>query len=130
MRFVVGYDGSEVSKDALKLAAEYASPHKAKLYVVTSMKGGPEITREEFEGVERELEELEIQMREKGFDCQSLLLVRGNEPGEDLVNFAVEKEASLIFVGIKHRSKVGKLIFGSTAQYTILKSPCPVMTVK
>ena len=119
MKFVVGYDGSEVSKDALRLAAEYAVPHKARLYVITSMKGGPEVTREEFEGVEGELEELENRMKDKGFDCQSLLLVRGNDPGEDVVDFAVEKEANLIFVGVKRRSKVGKLIFGSTAQFII-----------
>ena len=56
--------------------------------------------------------------------------VRGLEPGEDLVRFAKEQNIDEILVGIKHRSKVGKFIFGSTAQYVILETPCPVLTVK
>jgi len=35
-----------------------------------------------------------------------------------------------IIVGVKRRSKVGKLLMGSTAQYVILQAPCPVVTVK
>jgi nucleotide-binding universal stress UspA family protein len=51
-------------------------------------------------------------------------------PGEDLVRFAVENDIDLIFVGIKKKSKAQKIILGSTAQYIILKAPCPVTTVK
>jgi nucleotide-binding universal stress UspA family protein len=36
----------------------------------------------------------------------------------------------LIFLGIVKKSKVGKLLFGSTAQYVILHAPCPVVTVQ
>jgi nucleotide-binding universal stress UspA family protein len=46
------------------------------------------------------------------------------------VQFAAEERAELIIVGIRRRSKVGKLLMGSTAQYIILKAPCPVLTVK
>ena len=35
-----------------------------------------------------------------------------------------------IIVGIVQKSKVGKLLFGSTAQYVILNASCPVVTVK
>jgi nucleotide-binding universal stress UspA family protein len=35
-----------------------------------------------------------------------------------------------IIIGVRRRSKVGKLLFGSTAQYVILKAPCPVVSVR
>ena len=57
-------------------------------------------------------------------------MIRGLSPGEDLVNFAKENEVDEIIVGVKRRSKVGKLILGSTAQYVILEASCPVVSVK
>jgi nucleotide-binding universal stress UspA family protein len=51
-------------------------------------------------------------------------------PGEDLVDFARENQADMVVVGVKRRSKMGKLLMGSTAQYVVLQAPCPVVTVK
>jgi nucleotide-binding universal stress UspA family protein len=51
-------------------------------------------------------------------------------PDEDLVAYAKEQGIDEIAIGIRKRSKVGKLIFGSTAQYLILNAPCPVITVR
>jgi nucleotide-binding universal stress UspA family protein len=51
-------------------------------------------------------------------------------PGEQLVQFAEDQEIDQIFLGIRRKSKVGKLLFGSTAQYVILHASCPVVTVK
>jgi len=56
--------------------------------------------------------------------------VRGLEAGEDLVQLAEDTGIAEIVIGIKRRSKVGKLLFGSTAQYLILHAPCPVLTIK
>ena len=56
--------------------------------------------------------------------------MRGNAPGEDIVSFANESRADLIVIGVKKRSKVGKLMFGSTAHYIILEADCPVLAVK
>ncbi|MGW8186758.1 MAG: universal stress protein, partial [Desulfobacterales bacterium] len=57
-------------------------------------------------------------------------LVRGLSPGEDLVQFAKENRIDEIIIGVRRRSKVGKLVFGSTAQFVILNAPCPVVSVK
>ena len=62
--------------------------------------------------------------------CETHLLIRGFEAGEDLVMFAEEQNAEEIIIGIKRRSKVGKFIFGSTAQIVILDAHCPVLSVK
>ena len=51
------------------------------------------------------------------------------EAGEKIVTIAKRNGVNLIFLGIRKRSKVGKLLFGSTAQYVILNAPCPVITL-
>jgi nucleotide-binding universal stress UspA family protein len=58
------------------------------------------------------------------------VLISDLEPGEDLVQFAEENKIDEIIIGIRKRSKVGKLMFGSTAQYVILNAPCPVVSIK
>jgi nucleotide-binding universal stress UspA family protein len=69
-------------------------------------------------------------MDQDGIRCETEQLVRGLTPGEDLVQFAEENEIDHIFVGIEKKSKTRKMLLGSTAQYIILKAPCPVTSVK
>ena len=130
MNILVGYDGSKVAGDALKLARKQAKAFDAKVFVVTSMVGGPEVTREEFERAEKDLEFAKTGFRKEEIPCEARLSVRGLEAGEDLVQFAEENNIDLIVVGIRRRSRVQKLVFGSNAQYVILEAPCPVLTVK
>lgn len=130
MKILVGFDGSRVSEAALKLAAEHARAFDAQILLVQSMVGGPEVPRIDFENTERELLSKKNQFREKKIACESLLSVRGLSPGEDLVRLAQEHQVDEIIVGVRRRSKVGKLVFGSTAQYVILNASCPVTTIK
>ncbi len=130
MKIMVGLDGSRVSEAALELAAAHAQAFDAQILLVQSMVGGPEVPEKDFENTERGLEYQKNQFKNKNIACESLLSVRGLEPGEDLVRLAKEEQVDEIIVGVKRRSKVGKLIFGSTAQYVILNAPCPVVTVK
>jgi nucleotide-binding universal stress UspA family protein len=130
MNILVGYDGSKVAGDALKVAREQAEAFNAKVFIVTSMVGGPEVSREEFEKAEKDLEFAKSTFRKEEIPCEARLSVRGLQPGEDLVQFAGENKIDLMVVGIRRRSRVQKLVFGSNAQYVILESPCPVLTVK
>lgn len=47
-----------------------------------------------------------------------------------LVDVATELDASVLVIGIKHRTATGKLLFGSTAQRILLDATCPVLAVK
>jgi nucleotide-binding universal stress UspA family protein len=84
----------------------------------------------EVKAVEDNLVEIQSFFKEKNIACETHLLVRGLEPGEDIVRFADENRVDEIIIGVRSRSKVGKLLFGSTAQVVILQASCPVVSVK
>ncbi len=130
MKILVGYDGSNSAREALHLAVKHAKAFGADVEVVTSMLRGGEGQREEIQDAEGGLAYAEELFKEKDLACNTHLLIRGLSPGEDIVQFAEEKKVDEIIMGVKRRSKVSKILMGSTAQYVILKAPCPVVTVK
>jgi nucleotide-binding universal stress UspA family protein len=130
VKILVGFDGSNVAGEAIELAIEHANAFKAEVIIVHSMVGGPEIPRKDFEDAENGLEYEKNRLLEKKIPCESILSVRGLEAGEDLVKLADENKVEEIIIGVRRRSKVGKLLFGSTAQYVILNAACPVVAVK
>lgn len=130
MKILVGYDGSNSAKEALSQARRHAKAFGASVHVVTSMARGTQAQHEEIEEAQKGLEYAQSLFQDDGIACETHLLIRGFTPGEDLVRFADENQVDEIVVGIKRRSKVGKLLMGSTAQFVILQATCPVVTVK
>ncbi len=82
------------------------------------------------EKAEQELNEIKKSFDKDKIPCNTHVSVRSLEPGEDIVTYAEENKIDEIIIGIQKTSKVGKLLFGSTAQYVILNAKCPVLTVK
>ena len=130
MKIMVGYDGSKDSKTALKVAITHAKAFTGKVVVVASMNRGTESETEAIKKMEEDLENVKSQVESQSTACETHLLIRGMTPGEDLVDYAQENSIDEIVIGIRRRSKVGKLVFGSNAQFVILHAPCPVTTVK
>ncbi len=131
MKFMVCYDGSKEAKKALELAREHAKVWGASLKVVNSIMREISLKRSFIEKKEHSLEN-EIKELLGGSDIpyKVELLIDTLQPEEQMVQFAIKERIDQIFVGIEKKSKVGKLVFGSTAQYMILKTPCPVVSVK
>lgn len=131
MNIMACYDQTPIAKDALRLAKTHAKAFNGKVYLVRSMEGGIDIPKRDFDNAENELKDLaETFFKEDGIACEPHLLVRGMTPGEDLIQFANEQKIDEIILGVRRRSKVGKLLFGSTAQYIILEASCPVVSIK
>lgn len=130
MKILVGYKGTNVGKDLLDIAVKHARAFNAEILVVTSMVGGEQSDQEEIIEAEKNLANAKGYFNDYGITVKTHLLVRGLEAGEDIVSFARENEVDEIVIGVRSRSKVGKLIFGSTAQVVILTAQCPVVTVK
>ena len=130
MKIMVCYDGSAEANKALKLSIKRAQDADAKVYLIHSMAGGQEVPKRDFLNAEHDLSRAQRLFDTGKIHCEPKLLVRGLSPGKDLVRFADEKKVDEIVIGIKKRSKVGKLFFGSTAQHVILYAACPVVTVR
>jgi nucleotide-binding universal stress UspA family protein len=129
-RIMIGYDGSNAGKEALSVAVEQTIAFRARLYIIRSLVGGSENKKEKIRKAETDLDWAESFAREKGVECETHLLVRGLRPGEDLIQFAEDHGIDEIVIGVRRRSNVGKVIFGSNARYIVMEAPCPVLTVK
>ena len=131
MKFMVCYDGSKEAKKALELVREHAKVWGATLEVVNSIMRDLALKRSFIEDKERALEnKIKAILGGSGISYKVELLIDTLRPEEQMVQYAEKEGIDQLFIGIKKKSKVGKLIFGSAAQYMILKAPCPVVTVK
>lgn len=52
------------------------------------------------------------------------------DPSDNVVQVAQRRDARLVVLGLRARTPVGKLVFGSTAQRILLDATCPVLSVK
>jgi nucleotide-binding universal stress UspA family protein len=130
MKILVGYRGLNVGKDLLELAAKHAKAFSAEVILITSLPGGDKTTSEHVYEAEEKLGKAKEFFNNLGITNETHLLVRGKTAGEDIVAFASDKGCDEILIGVKSRSKVGKILFGSTAQFVILNSDCPVISIK
>ena len=130
MKIMVCYDSSEPAKEALKVAKDHAKAFDASIEVVSTLAKGLEDEVGKIQAAEKELDYAKSFFDNAGIACNKHLLIHGLTSGEDLVQFSKDNKVDEIIIGIKKRSKVGKLVFGSTAQYVILETDCPVVTVK
>ena len=130
MKFLVGYNGSYEAEKALIEAQKHANAFDAAIHIMTSLEQSSTLDKAVIEKAESELEYLRTPFNIDDIPCETYVVVNYLTPGEDLVQFAIDNRMDEIYIGIKKRSKVGKLVFGSTAQYVILNAPCPVVAVK
>ena len=130
MKILIGYDGSKAAEKALELARDHANAFNAEVYLLTSLEQGPKLQKDDIEEAEDKLENLKRPFNSDSIPCETDVVVSYLSAGEVLVDFIEENEIDEIFIGIKKRSKVEKIVFGSNAQYVILHAPCPVVAVK
>jgi nucleotide-binding universal stress UspA family protein len=132
MKIMVCYNGMNAAQRALDYARKRAKENDAELWVVCSLhaeSGTAHLYGEEIEQAKESLKAASASLTPDKISHQTRLLQRGLTAGEDLVRFAKENEMDEVVVGIRNRSRVGKLLLGSVAQYVILESPCPVVSV-
>lgn len=131
LNILVGYDASKAAGEALRLAVRHARAFGGRLEVVTSIQRSHALDHQGVQIAEKKLADQMIGFFEDNdVTFETNVLISSRSPGENLVWYSQTKQVDVIFIGLKRRSKVGKLVFGSTAQYVILNAPCPVVTTR
>lgn len=118
----------EGDKSLLPLAAKHAEAFEGEVLVVTALVDEDCKDQKKINEAEKQLEYAKQFFDDKSIACKTNLIARGGTKAESLLEYANEKLVDEIIIGVKKRSKVGKLVFGSTAQYVILSASCPVVT--
>ncbi|MEE2037447.1 universal stress protein [Nocardiopsis sp. CT-R113] len=76
-----------------------------------------------------EIQELVERARGAGVRARSVRLTDADAAAA-LLELTEEVDAGLLVIGVRHRSAIGKLLMGSTAQRLLLEAACPVLAVK
>jgi nucleotide-binding universal stress UspA family protein len=129
MKIVVGYVMTDESRAALEWAIAQTQRGDTEVIVVHSIRGGGSIEAEQAEVLtyRAELDAIEKRLTEAGIPHVVRRLIRGLTPAEDLAQVAKEEQADLIAIGLRQRSRTGKLLMGSDAMEILLMAECPVV---
>lgn len=124
---VVAYSADRYGEAALTHAADLARKERARLVVVNATLGTKLVD-------DRFAHDADITVLQDELAAEGLEVVVRHDVVDDVADAVVaaadEEQATLIVVGIRHRTPVGKLLLGSVAQRIILEAHCPVLAVK
>ena len=128
MTILVAYVPRPEGRAALDNGIEIATRRQERLVVVNASPGGKEdetvlVDGYEGERVEERLAQLPIQAEFKQF-------VRGRSTLDEIEALVTELNVSVLVIGLRKRTAVGKLLLGSMAQEILMTIPCPILAVK
>lgn len=140
MSVIVGHSKGPEAAAALERAAKEAELRSLPLHIVEHVvldtpAGATQATQQGryLESTEAELERVAARFRSTGLEVHTHVLTTHDGDAsfaDDVVALADELGATLIVVGIRKRSRVGKLVLGSRAQDVLLRADCAVLAVK
>ena len=128
MTIVVGYVPKPEGRAALHAAVEQARWRGESLHVLNSTKGDSYL--DSSFASESELSEIRQLLEGSGVPFELDQRIGGHGGAEDVIDIAETTKATLVVIGLRHRTATGKLIFGSDAQRILLGVDCPVLAVK
>ena len=128
MTVLVGYVPNSFGEAALSAAVAEAGRRQESLVVVNMSRD--DVLVDAHRAGSEELERVQRDLAELGLDAEVRRVEEGSDAAEALLAVAVEVDASVLVIGLRHRTPVGKLLLGSNAQRILLEAACPVLAVK
>jgi nucleotide-binding universal stress UspA family protein len=128
MTVLVGYVPNQFGEAALSAGVAESRRRHEPLLVVNMSRD--DVTADAHRAGEEQLERVRRDLDELGLTAEVRRIEEGNDSAEALLQVASEVEASVVVIGLRHRSPVGKLLLGSSAQRILLDASCPVLAVK
>lgn len=128
---VVGWTPDEFGQVAVEHATAEAALDGSGVILVNASKGDKLVDLRFASG--NQLEEVRRALAAAlsgGDDAVQVRQVVAQDVAEAVVAVAAEVDATLVVLGIRRRTPVGKLLMGSVAQRVILDAECPVLAVK
>jgi nucleotide-binding universal stress UspA family protein len=128
MTILVAYVPRPEGQAALDKGMEIAKSRNERLVVVNA---SPEGAKEDASMADvPDVERVEKMLRAAGLNAEFKQFVRGKNAVDEIEAMVESLPASLLVIGLRKRSPVGKLIMGSVAQELLLSVSCPVLAVK
>ena len=128
MTILVAYVPRPEGQAALDKAMEIAKERNERLVVVNASAGGR--TEDPSFSDVQDFERVQILLADSGLNAEVKQFVRGKGAVEEIEGMIDALQVSLLVIGLRKRSPVGKLLLGSVAQELLLSVPCPVLAVK
>jgi nucleotide-binding universal stress UspA family protein len=128
MTILVAYVPRPEGQAALEKGIELARAAKDNLIVVNATPGGSgeDPSRADAQDVER----VEQLISVSGIQAEFKQFVRGKNAVEELQDMVTAHQVSMLVIGLRRRTAVGKLIMGSMAQEILMTIDCPILAVK
>jgi nucleotide-binding universal stress UspA family protein len=128
MTILVGYIPTAQGEAALAAAIGEAKSHDEKVLVINMSRDDKLVDAHRAAGTD--LDRLDQDLAESGVPHEVRRIEHGSDPADQLLEVVEAEEPRMLVIGIRHRSTVGKLLLGSTAQRLLLDARCPVLAVK
>lgn len=128
MTVLVGFVPNPLGEAALTAAVSEARRRSERLLVVNMSRDDVLVDArragvEQLDRVRRDLDDLDL-------DFEVSQIEEGSDASDVLLEIAEREAVSVLVIGLRHRSPVGKLLLGSSAQRILLDATCPVLAVK
>lgn len=128
MTILVAYVSRPEGKAALDKAIEMSKERKEPLLIVNAGPGGQQEDASLVPAFE--VEKIEAQIAAQGVEGEFKQFVRGKDAVQEINDLVDSRDISILIIGLRRRTAVGKLIMGSVAQDILMSVSCPVLCVK